>query len=245
MVASDRLPPPRRGEWRSIIRERAQSYEDYVLEGVNRKSEARSRLVIVPLGGLEERAAALLSLMRDYGAAFFGLEARIAGGLPLPGAAHVPQRDQHNSSMILDELAGRTEAGALVTLAVTDADLFSRGKRYVFGEGNLERRVGLCSLARLATTDASLFRRRALKLMSHEAGHVLSLPHCVRRPCVMQGANTLEESDGQPLEPCAEDFRKIRWNTGVDPARRASGLRAIYETLGWSAESGFAGTDLG
>jgi archaemetzincin len=236
---ADRLPA-----WRSVVRERAQSYEDYVRDCANRKSARRSRLVILPLGGLESREPLILELMREYGAIFFGLEARLAAAAALPDAAHVPQRAQHNSSMILDDLAARVGADALITLAVTDADLFSRGKRYVFGEGNLERRVGIASLARLRTSDATLFRRRALKLMSHEAAHILSLPHCVRRRCLMQGANTLEESDRHPLQPCEEDFRKIQWNTGVDPARRAAGLAAFYRRQGWTGESGIAGTDL-
>jgi archaemetzincin len=244
VVATDRLPPPRRGEWRSVVREREQSFEDYVRTCANRKSPSRSRLAIVPLGGLEARAAATLDLLREYGGLFFGLESVLSPGQPLPDAALVSQRGQYNSSMILDDLAGRAEPDALVTLAVTDADLFSRGKRYVFGEGNLERRVGVCSLSRLGPPEGPLFRRRALRLMSHEAAHVLSLPHCVRRRCLLQGANTLEESDGHPLEPCAEDFRKIRWNTGLDPERRAAGLRAFTAALGWAAESGFPRTDL-
>jgi predicted Zn-dependent protease len=245
VVASDRLPAPRRGEWRSLVREREQSFEEYVRVCSNRKSPTRSRLVIVPLGDLEGRAAPTLGLLRDYGASFFGLDSSLAGAIPLLDAAHVPQRGQYNSSMILDDLADRTETDALVTLGVTDADLFSRGKRYVFGEGNLERRVGVCSFARLGPADGPLFRRRALRLMSHEAAHVLSLPHCVRRRCLMQGANTIEECDGHPLQPCDEDFRKLCWNTGLDPAKRAADLAAFYQALGWTAEGGFPGTDLG
>ena len=238
MVAG-RLPAPRRGEWRSVIREREQSFEEYVRDCANRKTATRSQLLILPLGGIASRSGPILDLLRDYGAIFFGLDARVADNVPLPDAAHVPQRDQHNSSMILDVLADRVEDRALLTLAVTDVDLFSRGKRYVFGEGTLERRVGICSLARLRTPDESLFRRRALKLMSHEAGHILSIPHCVRRRCLMQGANTLEESDGHPMQPCPEDLRKLVWNTGVNPVHRAAELRVFYDRSGWMGESGF------
>jgi len=244
MVAGP-LPAPRRGEWRSVIREREQSFEEYVRDCANRKTRTRSQLRILPLGGLASRSGGALELLREYGAIFFGLEARIADDVPLPDLAHVPQRGQHNSSMILDALADRTEAEALITVAVTDADLFSRGKRYVFGEGNLERRVGICSLARLRTPDESLFRRRALRLMSHEAGHILSIPHCVQRRCLMQGANTLEESDGHPMEPCPEDLRKLVWNTGVHPGTRAAQLLVFYDRSGWTGESGFQEAVLG
>lgn len=228
-MSADRLPPPRRGEWRSVIREREQSFEDYVRDCVNRRTATRAALLVQPLGDVQD--APLLQLLRDYGGIFFGLEARIGDPLPLPDAAHVPQRDQHNSSMILDALAGGVDDAALITIAVTGADLFSRGKRYVFGEGDLERRVGICSLARLRTPDEALFRRRALRLLTHEAGHILSIPHCVSRRCLMQGANTLEESDRHPMQPCREDLRKLVWNTGVDPIRRDRDLAAFGEQV--------------
>jgi archaemetzincin len=244
-MVPDRLPAPRRGEWRSVVHEREQSFEDYVRDCANRKSPLRSQLVLLPLGGVGSRCGRVLELLREYGAIFFGLEARIAEDRVLPDAAHQSQRGQHNSSMILDELAGGLADDALITLGLTDADLFSRGKKYVFGEGNLERRVGISSLARLRTADPSLFFRRALKLMSHEAAHILSIPHCVQRRCLMQGANTLEESDRHPMEPCAEDLRKIVWNTGVDRAKRAAELRVFYDRFEGAGESGFRKSYLG
>src|SRR5436190_16052664 len=132
MAARDEiLPPPRRGEWRSVVREREQSFDDYVRSCANRKTPARASLRLQPLGPVDP---ALLELLRDYGAAFFGLEARVEAGRPLPDAAQVPQRGQHNSSMILDALADLDRGDALVTLAITGADLFSRGKQYVFGD---------------------------------------------------------------------------------------------------------------
>ena len=225
MAARDEiLPPPRRGEWRSVVQEREQSFDDYVRGCANRKTSARAILRLQPLGPVDP---ALLELLRNYGAAFFGLEARLSAGRPLPDAAQVPQRGQHNSSMILDALADLDRGDALVTLAITGADLFSRGKKYVFGEGDLERGVGVCSLFRLGSPDRALFLRRALRLTTHETGHILSIAHCVTRRCLMQGANTLEESDRHPLEPCSEDLRKIAWNTGVDLVQRKARLRGL------------------
>jgi archaemetzincin len=223
------LPPPRRGEWRAIVQEAEQSFDDYVRDCVNRRSPARSLLHLQPLGDVD---ADLLDLIRDYGAVFFGLPARIGRPQPLPPAAHIGTRDQHNSSMILDVLADRVDDDALITLAVTDADLFARGKKYVFGEGNLERRVGVCSMARLRDADEALFRRRALRLATHEAAHILSIPHCVNRRCLMQGANTLEESDGHPMQPCTVDLRKLAWNTGMDLVRRERDLLDFEDRIG-------------
>jgi archaemetzincin len=225
----ERLAPPRRGEWRSLFDEKEQSFDDYVARCANRRTDARSVLVLQPLGSPE------MGRMAEYAEAFFGLPVRVLPARPLFDLAHVPTRDQYNSSMVLDGLADLVPSDALVLLGIADRDLFARGKPYVFGEGSLERRVGVCSLARLSSSE-----RRALKLMTHEVGHILSIAHCVTHRCVMQGANTLAESDGHPLHLCPADLRKLEWNTGVDRDLRYGRLQAFYERAGWTAEAGWA-----
>jgi archaemetzincin len=221
----ERLAPPRRGEWRSLFKEKEQTFDDYVARCANRRTADRGALLLQPLGTVGD-----LGILAEYGAAFFGLEARILAPLPVPEAAHIFPRDQHKSSAILEALT--PPADALVYLAITDRDLFAPGKKFVFGESSLERRVGVCSLARLGGSD-----RRALKLLTHEAGHILSIAHCVTHRCVMQGANTLEESDGHPYHLCPQDLRKLAWNTGVDPVERYRRLRTLYSRFGWKDEA--------
>jgi len=97
--------------------------------------------------------------------------------------------------------------------------------------------VGVYSLRRLQTRDESLFAARALKLISHEAGHILSIPHCVRWRCVMQGANSALEQDGQPFHPCPEDARKMEWACGFDRQERNGRLAAFYERAGFAADA--------
>jgi archaemetzincin len=228
----ERLAPPRKGEWRSLFHENEQTFEDYVARCVNRASAGRRAFVLQPLGDVARRRAATLVPMIEYAAAFFGLEARQAPPLPLFESAHVGPRGQYNSSMMLGDLAERAPSDAVVYLGVTDVDLFARGKKFVFGESSLEGRAGICSLARLESSD-----RRALKLLSHEAGHLLSIAHCVTHRCVMQGSNSLEESDGQPLHLCPEDLRKLEWNSGVDRRERYRKLQEFYRSRGWEAEA--------
>jgi len=236
----ERLAPPRRGEWRSLFDEKEQTVDDYVARCGNRRSADRSRLAIQPLG----TSVPAIDRMAEYAEAFFGLPVRILPLRPLFDRAHVPTRDQYNSSMVLDELADLVPSDALLLLGVADRDLFARGKKYVFGEGSDERRVGVCSLARLASSDPPTFLRRALKLMTHEAGHLLSIAHCVTYRCVMQGSNTLEESDGHPLHLCPTDLRKLEWNTGVDRQDRYRRLQAFYEKSGWADDAAWAARQL-
>jgi len=225
----ERLDPPRKGEWRSLFHEPRQTFEDYVAKGANHPGAGRTAFVLQPLGDV---AGPTLDRMVEYAAAFFGLEARRAPARPLFEKAYVGTRGQYNSTMILDGLAERIPADAVLYLGVTDVDLFARGKKFVFGESSLEGRAGICSLARLESSE-----RRALKLMTHEAGHLLSIAHCVTHRCVMQGSNSIEESDGQPLHLCPEDLRKLEWNCGVDLRERTRKLEAFYRSRGWEAEA--------
>ena len=231
----ERLGPPRRGEWRSLFHEAPQSVEDYVARCANRRTPGRATFLLQPLGAVAARFPETLARMAEYAGAFFGLEARLLDPIPLPENAHVFPRDQHRSSDLLAHLAARAPADALVYLGISDRDLFAPGKKFVFGEASLESRTGLCSLARLEGSD-----RRALKLMTHEAGHILSIAHCTAWRCVMQGSNTLEESDGHPLHLCPDDLRKLAWNTGVDPMSRYRALAALYSRWTWREDARWA-----
>ncbi len=100
------------------------------------------------------------------------------------------------------------------------------------GERSREGRACVGSLARPEGSD-----RRALKLVTHETWHLLSIAHCVTHRCVMQGANTLEESDGHPFHLCPEDLRKLEWATAADRGERYRTLREFYLKRGWEAEA--------
>jgi archaemetzincin len=228
----ERLAPPRKGEWRSLFHEPEQTFEDFVAACAKRPTAERRSFVLQPIGDVAGRSGPTLDRMVDYAAAFFGLQARRAPVLPLFEKAYVGTRGQYNSSMILGDLADRAPADAVIYLGVSDVDLFARGKKFVFGEGSLEGRAGVCSLARLESSE-----RRALKLMTHEAGHLLSIAHCVTHRCVMQGSNSLEESDGHPLHLCPQDLRKLEWSCGVDRRERTRRLEAFYRRQGWEAEA--------
>jgi archaemetzincin len=233
----ERLAPPAPGEWRSLFKEREQSFEAYVSRCALPKSAAQQAILLQPLGDAARRYAATIRLLRDYAAIYFGAQVRILAPMPLFEKAHALPRDQHNSSMILGELADRVPADAIALLGLTDRDLFARGKNYVFGEGSYENRAGIHSLARLETPDAALFTRRTFRLATHEIGHLLGIDHCVTHRCVMQGSNTLDESDRHPLHLCLKDLRKLEWCTGVDRQRRYRELEAFYAKAGMGEEA--------
>jgi len=230
-----KLGPPKPGEWRAQFREPAQSYEKYIAGAVNRKSDERTTFYLQPLGNAGTAYREMLERMRLYAEAFFGVPAKVLEPIPLPDDALEAKRSQYNATKIIGHLADRLPKDALVYIGIAEKDLTSEGLNFVFGEASLEARTGLCSLARLEGSD-----RRALKLMTHEAGHILSIAHCTAWRCVMQGSNTLKESDGHPLHLCPDDLRKLEWNTGVDPVSRYRALAALYSRWKWQEDAGWA-----
>jgi archaemetzincin len=143
-------------------------------------------------------------------------------------------------------LPRRKPEDAVCLFGVTMADLYPGPRwNFVFGEASLRGGVGIWSFGRFYESfhggeDTEESRRRALRracrLVVHEAGHTFSIVHCVKDMCVMNGSNSLSESDSQPLHLCPECLRKLRWNRGFDVLARYDALAAFCERNGLAEE---------
>jgi archaemetzincin len=225
------------GDWQKRFNESPQTYDDYVKNCENRRTDARATFYIQPFGDLSDEYRKTIELMRAYAEIFFGVEVKVRESIALPDETYSKERGQYNSQRIIHHLAVQAPADALVYIGITDRDLYSPGLNFVFGEGSLRDRAGVYSLKRYETKDAALFLRRALKLMAHEVGHIFSIHHCVSFKCVMNGANSLAEDDGQPMHLCPIDLRKLQWNVGFDATARYEKLRDFYKARGLAPEA--------
>jgi archaemetzincin len=143
------------------------------------------------------------------------LHCRIASRrFELPTDSYDPQREQYNSSRILDMLASfhpQAENGRV--LAVTSQDLFVPGLNFVFGQAM--GGYAMISLARLSPRfyglreDGDLYLRRITKEAVHELGHTLGLMHCRDQFCVMHFSNSILDTDRKSSDLCATCKRLI------------------------------------
>ncbi|MHC4607924.1 MAG: archaemetzincin [Planctomycetota bacterium] len=225
------------GEWLYHFREDGQTFDAYVGDCGNRRRSARETFYLQPFGDLDAEELKVVRFMAEYAGIFFDLPVKV---LPLRGHyrnGYVKSRAQWNASMLMGQLQESLPDDALIFVGITDADLFSGDLNFVFGQASLRERTGVYSLIRLHDRDGNLFLRRSLDLMAHEVGHIVSVEHCIEFECVMNGSNSLRESDRQPPFLCPDDLRKLEWNLGFDRKERYTKLEAFWRKYGFGEQA--------
>jgi len=228
------------GDWQYDHPETGQSFEEYLRSHPTFPARGQRTLAILPLGDLAAGRTKIVELVAEYLGCHFGLPTRVLEPLALP-LASVPahaKRQRFGSTQLLTRwlldsvLPAHRPSDASALLALTGFDLWpGENWNYVFGEASFDQRVGVWSLDRDGDPSASpaafeLALVRALKTAVHETGHMFSLPHCTKYPCVQAGINSLDEADKAPLWLCPECLPKIAWVTSTDPKAR---LRATLD----------------
>jgi archaemetzincin len=239
-----RMGEPRPGEWLYHVRERGQTFEEY-LEGVrNGLGQGRNRfrhtLHLLPLHTDSAVPRELLDTLRDHTTLFFGVPVEVLPSERVSGrGVFDARRYRYNADALARQLARRVPSESLGVLGMMASDLEGLGLNYVFGLGLLRDRAGVFSTFRYPSPDRRVMLQRVLKVATHELGHLLGLKHCVFYRCLMNGSNSIEEMDRQPLHPCPVCQSKLATALGFDARTRARGLQAFYESHGLLDEARF------
>ena len=242
---------PQPGDWLYEHKERGQLFTEYHSISPVLPDDKRHKIMILPLGPLSENESKIVTLTAEYLSCHFSLETII---LP-PIQPSIPKRatrkkedktEQWLTGHLLDEiLRPKLPEDATVLLGFTSVDLWpGKGWNYVFGQADLNNRVGVWSMNRFGKADGSnsqykktLFR--TLQIAAHETGHMFSLEHCTAYQCVQAGVNSLEEADKSPLWLCPECEAKIAWATKMDIKPRMMQLAAFCQKEGFSSQAAF------
>ena len=132
-------------------------------------------------------------------------------------------RGQYRSADVLEMAARLCPQDAWKLLALTGSDLFVPVLTFVFGQAQLDGRVGVVSLARLRqefyglAPNLEILLARTAKEALHEAGHMFGLVHCPDRACAMSLATNVRQIDGRQAAWCAGCAARLRHARGVMP----------------------------
>jgi archaemetzincin len=237
--AFTRLGEPEPGDWLWSFKEPGQTLEEYAREVRNRKVPGRETLHIQPYTDLRFLQGQVVPRVRQHTAIFFDTPVEVLPPVKPAAAWLHRRRRQYDAGQVVSHLARRVPADSLGLFGLMGSDLHGLNLNFLFGMALLHRRAGVFSLHRYGTAQPAL-TRRALKLSAHELGHMFGLKHCVFYKCLMNGTNSLEEMDGQPLHLCPVCLAKLHWNLRFDPARRYRRLAAFYRRVGLKPEARFA-----
>lgn len=238
--ATEPLRPPGKDDWLTSHPEKRQTYRDYTRSFPNLPSEERNVIYLMPLGQFGKDDPSLKELRR-YTKIFFGLEVKLLqspAGLKPTSRRGWEGKIQWLTGDVLNQLEQVLPSDAYCLLGITMTDLYpGEGWNYVFGIAKLRQRVGVYSLARY---DPAFFGEprgdgwklkaleRSCKVLGHEIGHMLTMPHCVYNNCLMNGSNHLGELDEQSSFLCPVCLRKLEFAVKPDLAQRYAELKRFF-----------------
>lgn len=237
--------PAEAGDWLyNKPEEMHQSLKAYIASAPLSADSTRKKLYLVKIGVFDSRAQQVFDEALVYLSAYFQITTDTIPGI---NAQQIPQeykrvnqgQQQWKSIYILDSLLPQYKPDdAFALIAFTATDLYPDDAwNFVFGQAKLHAGLGVWGLARLGLDgeEKGAYRialLRALKIASHETGHMLSITHCVRNECNMNGSNSLPESDAQPEWLCWECLAKICYNRNITPQKHLQSLLDFHQRIG-------------
>lgn len=238
-----KLGKPKDGQWLKTHKENGQTFSQYLKSKPNVLAGRRRKLYVQPIGEFTETDDELIAASAEFLSIYFNCEVVTNETLPESTIPESAQRTHPSwgvhqllTGHILEEvLAPELPADAFATIAFTKSDLWpGDGWNFVFGYASFRERVGVWSLARFGDPEESADAKkqcllRTIKVATHETGHMFSIEHCIKFRCNMQGSNSMEESDEQPLYLCPQCHAKILFATGCQPVERYKKLIAFFE----------------
>jgi archaemetzincin len=162
-------------------------------------------VTLIPVGSVP---AGLVNWLKKRLESEMGWSILLAEPIRLPPRAYDSLRGQYEGGALLAALAEKTRSDDCPLVGLVDADCFTLGLNFIFGQAMVNGPVCFVALPRLRQSfygqehDEELFRERVLKEIVHEAGHTMGLKHCSSPTCVMHFSNRLADTDAKGVTYC-------------------------------------------
>ncbi|QOG02019.1 archaemetzincin family Zn-dependent metalloprotease [Flavobacterium sp. MDT1-60] len=233
-----KLGEPVFGEWLYSHKEKGQSYKQFMKTPHVVPSKEENIIYLKPIGKFNSVQLRQIELVRQYLQIFFQLETKVLENVSndiIPDHARrigdVGQ-EQFLAGYILENVLKEEKPFKRIALmAITEKDLYPKPEwNYVFGLASYREKIAVSSIHRMQEeADFNLCLERLLKICSHEIGHMFGLHHCINANCVMNGTNSMPETDTHSLRLCSLCQRKLNSGFKYDNKKRLVELEKYFK----------------
>lgn len=161
-------------------------------------------IMLVPIGKITDIVTPHLTTVLIE---VFGCKVVTAKKIEIPAGSFNKELNQYEAGAMLAALKKQFISPNERKLGVTEADLYSPGLNFVFGQAEFNSQFAVISLSRLH--DENQFLTRVSKEAIHELGHTLGLDHCPNINCVMHFSNSLHDTDIKGITFCLKCQPKL------------------------------------
>ena len=237
-----KLRTPVFGDWLYSHPEKGQSFEQFMNTKHVVPTKEEDIIYLQPIGKFDALQVKQIELVRQYLEIFFQLKTKVLKEVSndiIP--KHVRRsgdlgQEQFLAGYILDSILKKEKhEKGIALMAITEKDLYPKPEwNYVFGLASYRDKIAVSSIHRLYDktlegADFSLCLERLLKICSHEIGHMFGLHHCIEADCVMNGTNSLSETDEHSLRLCSLCQRKLNSGFKYDNVKRLKELEKYFK----------------
>jgi archaemetzincin len=233
-----KLNEPVFGDWLYSHKEKGQTFEQFLNSKHILPTKEENIIYLQPIGKFNAAQLKQIELVRQYLQIFFQLETKILKAVSndiIPNNARrigdVGQ-EQFLAGYILENVLKKEEPHKRIALmAITEKDLYPKPEwNYVFGLASYRDKIAVSSIYRMQNeADFKLCLERLLKICSHEIGHMFGLHHCIVASCVMNGTNSMIETDEHSVRLCSLCQRKLNVGFKYDNVKRLKELEIYFK----------------
>lgn len=236
------LAKPVEGEWLYSHKERGQTYEQFINSKHIVPTNESNIIYIRPIGNFNSLQNKQIELLREYLEIFFQLKSKTLETVSNDIIPESAQRIGHENNQqflagyILDNVLKKDKPLKRIALmGLTEVDLYPKPEwNFVFGLASYRDKVGVSSIYRLqdgklTSDNFNLCLSRLLKISSHEIGHMFGLHHCIHADCVMNGTNSMSETDESSIRLCSVCQKKLNSGIKYDNKKRLLELEEYFK----------------
>lgn len=236
-----KLAAPVYGDWLFSRNEKGQTFEQYEKSKHIVPTDDANIIYLLPIGSFNTLQKKQIKLTNEYLEIYFQLKTKTLASISNDVVPNSYRRmmDGHEQLLagylLTDVLKKEKPLNRIALMGLSELDLYPKPEwNYVFGLASYHDKIGVSSIYRLqdgelTAENFNLCLSRLLKISSHEIGHMFGLHHCIAAKCVMNGTNSLSETDKNTIRLCSVCQQKLNSCIQYDNKKRLEELEEYFK----------------